>query len=345
MFSLIKKNRKKTEKKEDFNLENQNLNPLVIKEEKKEKLKKETSLIGDLKKSLNKTSFKINQGLNNIFANKKPDDELLEDLEDLLISSDIGIKAASSIIKDLSKNKFNKQITAEEVKIFLSEKIEKILLPSEQQIKNTEEKKPYVILFCGVNGSGKTTSIGKYSKIFADKKKKVLIAACDTFRVAANEQLNVWAKRSKAEIIFGDEGSDPASVAYRAIEKAKSENFDILLIDTAGRLQNKKGLMDQLIKISKVIKKIDSSAPHDSIIVLDATTGQNSCTQVRMFNEAIGISGIVINKLDGSAKGGVVVSIAEEFKLPVYSIGVGESLEDIKDFNAKSFAKNLFGIN
>lgn len=349
MLKFMKKNKKTELSSENLAFEEQNLSKDNIvpddSDNSSNSSKNRLNLFKNLKMGLDKTSSKINKGLSKIFVDKKLDRELLEELEDLLITSDIGVKVASAITDSLSEIKFDKNITVDEVKAFLVEHIMKILKPVEKSIELSEGAKPYVILFCGVNGSGKTTTIGKYAKNYTDKGKKVILAACDTFRAAAKEQLNIWAVRADVPIISGSDGVDPASVAYKAMERAKLENFDILLIDTAGRLQNKKGLMDQLVKISNVVKKLDPSAPHENIIVLDATTGQNANSQVKIFNECIGLSGIVINKLDGSAKGGVVVSIAEDFSLPIYSIGVGEKLEDMQSFDAKLFSETLVGIN
>lgn len=296
-----------------------------------------------LSSGLNKSSSKLNDGLKNIFINKKLDDETLEELEELLISSDIGVKTSSLIISKLAKNKFGKEITLDEIKLEISDILEKILKPATKPLE-IKDKKPHVIFVCGVNGAGKTTTIGKLCANYKKQGKKVVIAACDTFRAAAVEQLEVWSKRSKSKIIMGKENSDPASVAYKAFEYAKSNNADILIIDTAGRLHNKKNLMEQLKKITKVIKKLDESAPHDSLIVLDATTGQNANNQVRIFSEAVDITGIIVTKLDGSAKGGVVVSLANEFNAKIHAIGVGEAIEDLREFDAKMFAKSLVGL-
>lgn len=296
-----------------------------------------------LSSGLNKSSSKFNDGLKNIFVNKKLDAETLEELEDLLISSDIGVKTSSIIIEELSKNKFGKEISLDEIKLELAQILETIIAPVTKPLEITDNK-PHVIFVCGVNGAGKTTTIGKLCSNYKKEGKKVVIAACDTFRAAAVEQLEVWSKRAKCEIIMGEENSDPASVAYKAFEYAKNNNSDILIIDTAGRLHNKKNLMQQLKKINNVIKKLDADAPHDSVIVLDATTGQNANNQVRIFSEAVDISGIIVTKLDGSAKGGVVISLANEFDAKIHAIGVGEAIEDLKPFDAKMFAKSLVGL-
>lgn len=298
-----------------------------------------------MKSGLGKSSAKLNEGIKDIFVRKKLDNQTLEDLEDLLISSDLGVEASMMVTKKLAENKFDKEISEQEIKQELASCIEEILKDSAKPIEIKSENKPHVIIMCGVNGTGKTTTIGKLASIYKEEGKKITIAACDTFRAAAVEQLEVWSKRSGCEIIKGKEGVDPASVAYEAYSKAKEDGADILIIDTAGRLQNKKNLMEQLEKIIRVIKKLDESAPHDSIIVLDATTGQNANSQVKVFKEMVNLTGIIVTKLDGTAKGGVVVSLAKQFGLPVHAIGVGESIEDLRPFEAASFAKSLVGLD
>ena len=224
--------------------------------------------------------------------------------------------------------------------------IEKILKPCEGKIDLDSDKKPQVIIFNGVNGAGKTTTIGKIASNLKSQNKKVLISACDTFRAGASSQLEIWAKRANCEIILPlKEGEDPASVAYRAFDYAIKNGFDVLLIDTAGRLQNKQNLMDELKKINNVLKKLDSSAPHYNLLIVDATIGQNSRTQTEIFNQTVGIDGLIITKLDGSAKGGVVVAISKIFAKPIFAIGIGEKIEDLQEFNAKNFAKSIIGIN
>lgn len=312
-----------------------------IKGKKPESQEKTESWGAKLKSGLLKSSDRLNDGIKEIFVRKKLDDETLEKLEELLITSDIGAETSAYIVSELAKNKFDKEITPEEVKTELAAIIGKILEPYAKPINIS--KKPHIILFCGVNGTGKTTTIGKLARQYSEEGKKVMVAACDTFRAAAIEQLDVWAGRAGCPIIRGAENADPASVAYEAMERAKAENIDILLIDTAGRLQNKTNLMDQLSKIIRVIQKADSTVPHDTIIVLDATTGQNAASQVKIFSEMVNISGIIITKLDGTAKGGVVVSLARQFGLPVHAIGVGEKVEDLRSFSAKDFATNLVG--
>lgn len=313
----------------------------IFKKEPDKKPKK--GWVSKLKSGLGKSSSKLNEGIKDIFVRRKLDDETLEELEDLLIMSDLGIETATLVCSNLAKNKFDKEVSPEEIKEELSKVIEGILADVAIPLEITGEHKPQVILMCGVNGTGKTTTIGKLASSWKNEGKSVMIAACDTFRAAAVEQLEVWAERSDCPIIKGKEGVDPASVAYEAYEKARAEKTDVLLIDTAGRLQNKKNLMEQLTKIVKVIKNIDESAPHNSLIVLDATTGQNANSQVKVFGEMVNLNGIIVTKLDGTAKGGVVVSLAKQFGLPIHAIGVGEGIDHLRPFDAKSFADGLVG--
>lgn len=293
-----------------------------------------------VKQSLTKSSSKINESINSLFIKKKLDQETLDELEELLIMSDLGIKTSQAIIKQLAKNKFEKEITTEEIKQELASVISDIIKPNEDTI--SLNNKPTIMLICGVNGSGKTTAIGKLASHFMQKDLKVLIAACDTFRAAAVEQITEWSKRNNCPIVTGESQADPASVAFKAVEQAYAENYDILLIDTAGRLHNKDNLMAELAKIDRVIKKIDDQAPHHKILVLDSTTGQNAKIQLEKFNELININGLIFTKLDGTAKAGALVGIANETKLPIYFIGIGEKITDLVPFEAEVFAKNLF---
>lgn len=298
-----------------------------------------------IKDRLYKSSSKITSNLSEIFTHKKLGDETLEELEELLIISDMGISGAKEIINNLRSKKFNKEIGNEEIKNFLAEEISKILFPYQKTLQINSDFKPHVIIFNGVNGVGKTTTIGKIAKILTLSGKKVMIAACDTFRAGATEQLKVWAERSKCTIISAlKEGEDPASVAYRALSEAKNNEADILLIDTAGRLQNKTNLMEELKKINQVLKKIDNNAPHENILVLDATTGQNAKSQLEIFDKIVNITGLIITKLDGSAKGGILVALTKEFSKPIYAIGIGEGIEDLQEFNAEDFSKSLVGL-
>jgi len=292
---------------------------------------------------LEKTSKTLTSKIGNIFAKKKLDDSTLEEFEDLLLINDIGIEAVDEIISDLKKEKFSKEVEATEIKEFLAKYIEKILTPCQKKLDFESDHKPKVIIFNGVNGSGKTTTIGKIAKQLISQKKKVVIAACDTFRAAAVEQLEVWADRAHCQIIKADkEGQDPASVAYKAFDEAKKSQAEILLIDTAGRLQNKQNLMDELKKINNVLRKIDDNDDiYENILVLDSTTGQNAKTQLEAFNEITNITGLIMTKLDGSSKGGILIALAKKFNKPIYAIGVGEKIEDLQEFSAKDFANSL----
>jgi fused signal recognition particle receptor len=301
------------------------------------------SWLSRLKSGLSKTSEKVSGGISDIFTKQKLDAESLEALEDLLITTDIGVATSARIIDELSKTRLDKNITPEEVRHVVASQIEAVLSPVTKPLTPDASHRPHVVLVCGVNGNGKTTTIGKLAKRYSDEGKKVMIAACDTFRAAAVEQLDVWAERAGCPIIKGEENADPASVAYQALERARETGADILLIDTAGRLHNKANLMEELQKIRRVIGKLDETAPHDTVLVLDATTGQNAHNQVKTFKEAVTLTGLIITKLDGTAKGGVVVGLAEAFKIPLHAIGVGESIEDLKAFDAREFAESLVG--
>ncbi len=292
---------------------------------------------------LKNSSSKISTAISQIFTHKKLDENTIDELEETLIASDMGVEVATKISTLLRQNKFEKSIDENEIKNFLSQQIAEILKPCQKTLQLNENHKPQVFIFNGVNGAGKTTTIAKIAQTIKHQNKKVLIAACDTFRAAATQQLEIWANRVGCEIILPQkEGEDPAAVAYRALEFAQKNNFDLLLIDTAGRLQNKQNLMDELKKINTVLQKLDSSAPHENILILDATTGQNAKSQLEVFNQIVGITGLIITKLDGSAKGGIVVSLAQNFKKPIYAIGIGEKAEDLQEFDAENFAKNLF---
>lgn len=294
-----------------------------------------------LKDGLLKTSSSITEGIAKVFTHTKLDQEALDALEESLIKTDLGAVFAAEIVAELSKEKFNKQATEEEIRDFLALRINAKLAPATKPL--VISGSPHVILFVGVNGNGKTTTLGKLALKYKKEGKKVLIAACDTFRAAAISQLEVWADRANCPIIKGAENSDPAAVAYKAIETAKAEGFDVLLIDTAGRLHNKTNLMEELAKIVRVINKLDSEAPHTTLLVLDATTGQNAIAQTETFLELVKVSGLIVTKLDGTAKGGVLVAIAKKFNLPIHFIGVGESIDDLHEFDAGEFSKALVG--
>lgn len=313
--------------------------------EEQSSIEQERNWLGRVRSGLTKTSSRLNEGLKNIFVRSKIDKEMLELLEETLLMADLGILNATRICNHLAKEKFDKEVTVEEVKEFLAQEIIHTLLPFEKPLSINITHKPHVILMCGVNGTGKTTTIGKLAYHYQKQGLKVMVAACDTFRAAAVDQLEVWAKRADVPIIRGKLEADPASVAFEALEQAKEQQVDILFIDTAGRLHNKKNLMEQLAKVIRVIQKADHTAPHDCVIVLDATTGQNAQLQVKTFKEITPLSGLIITKLDGTAKGGIVVSLVQDFSLPVHAIGVGEGIEDLQPFNAKIFAYSLLGLD
>ncbi len=300
------------------------------------------SWLQKLKQGLSKTSNKITASLNTVFIKIKLDQQILDTLEEALIAADLGTKTSNDIIAQLSKHKFNKEVAIDEIKSDLAKIISTILEPATKTININNH--PHIILVCGVNGNGKTTTIGKLAAKYVKDGFKVSLAACDTFRAAAISQLRVWADQSKTEFISGPENSDPASIAFKAIESAKVNNTDIVLIDTAGRLHNKTNLMDELSKIVRIIKKQDHTAPHDIILIIDATTGQNAIQQLEIFHKCVNITGLIITKLDGTAKAGIVVSLVRKFNIPIYAVGVGEHIEDLNCFNSVDFAKNLLGL-
>lgn len=302
------------------------------------------SLLSRLKSGLSKSSSKITDGVGAIFTKRKLDDEALEELEELLITADMGAVTAAEIVAEIAKGRFGKEMTAEEIKAILAEKIAVRLTSSSPMALFKEHISPVVVLVVGVNGNGKTTTIGKLAGIYKAAGKKVMLAAADTFRAAAVEQLLEWGKRADIEVVTGAHEADPASVAFSAYEKARKQGVDILMIDTAGRLHNKANLMAELQKIAKVLTKLDEAAPHEVLMVLDATTGQNALSQLQTFKEMIKVSGLVVTKLDGTAKGGVAVALLRQFGIPIHAIGVGESMEDLQSFNAESYAKNLVGL-
>ena len=290
-----------------------------------------------LKEGLSKTKESFNQKVNKVFSNfRKVDEELLEELEEALIMSDVGVETSCKIIDELRKRvKLEKIENEEEIKKALKEEISKIM--EKENSKLNLETHPSVILVVGVNGVGKTTSIGKIANVLKKQGKNVVIAAADTFRAAAVEQLEVWADRANCTLVKRKEGSDPAAVVFDAIKETKNTNADVLICDTAGRLHNKKYLMDELIKIKKVIDKELPEASKEVLLVLDATTGQNAIMQVKAFKEAVNINGIVLTKLDGTAKGGAVIGIVSENKIPIKFVGVGEQIDDMEEFNPQEF--------
>lgn len=311
--------------------------------EEQARIERDGTFIQRIAKGLSKSTSRMSDQMSAIFTKRKLDDDALQDLEDLLITSDFGIGTASRVTALLAKDRFDKQVTDMEIKIALAEVISDTLAPLEKPLV-LKGANPEIILFVGVNGSGKTTTLGKLAKRYHDEGKSVLIVAGDTFRAAAVQQLTVWSERANAKIMSGKEGADAAGLVYDAIEKAKSDGIDIVMIDTAGRLQNRTELMDELAKIVRVIKKQDATAPHHSILVLDATVGQNALSQTEAFKETAGVTGLVMTKLDGTAKGGVLVALSEKYKLPIHAIGIGERIEDLENFSAPVFAAALSGV-
>ena len=297
---------------------------------------------GRLRQGLSRSSTKLSEGITGIFTKRKLDQATLDELEELLIQADLGVGTAAKLVGAFGKTRFGQEIAPEEVKSALAAEIAKILGPVAQPLTPTE--KPSVVLVVGVNGSGKTTTIGKLAQLYREDGKKVMLAAGDTFRAAAVEQLQIWGERVGAPVIAKGAGADPAGLAYEALEGARAEGIDILLIDTAGRLHTKSNLMEELRKVIRVLRKLDASAPHHCLLVLDATTGQNALAQVETFKQMVDVTGLVVTKLDGTAKGGVLVAIADKFKLPVHAIGIGEKAGDLRPFSADAFARGLMGL-
>ena len=303
-----------------------------------------------LKQGLSKSSQKVSESLksltslSSLMGATRLDAASLEEVEDALIGADLGTKSAARLADAMRKHKFDGPVTSDSLAAALADAIAEILHPVATPLVPNREHRPHVLLLVGVNGSGKTTTAGKLAQQWHQQGKTVMLAAGDTFRAAAIEQLQIWGDRTGTQVIAGDQGGDAAALAYAALEKAQKEHADILIIDTAGRLQNRTELMDELAKIVRVIRKLDASAPHDSVIVLDGTVGQNALSQVKAFQKAADVSGLIVTKLDGSAKGGVVVALAEEFGLPVRAVGVGEGADDLQPFDAQEFANALTGV-
>ncbi len=298
-----------------------------------------------LKSGLSRSSGKIGDGITGIFTKRKLDQAALEELEELLITADLGVATAAKLTANLAKSKFHKDVSPEDVRRALADDIAVLLEPVARPLELDPAKKPNVVLVVGVNGSGKTTTIGKLASLYRGQGLQVMIAAGDTFRAAAIEQLQIWGERAGCPVVAKAPGADAAGLAYEALERARSEASDLLLIDTAGRLHNKANLMAELTKILRVLRKLDPSAPHACLLVLDATIGQNAHAQVETFKALVGVSGLVVTKLDGSARGGVLVALAERFGLPVHAIGIGEQVEDLRPFAAPDFARSLMGLD
>ncbi|MFN7662973.1 MAG: signal recognition particle-docking protein FtsY [Alphaproteobacteria bacterium] len=297
-----------------------------------------------LTSGLKKTSETLTTNVSQLFTHKKIEDATLDDLEDILIQADLGLSVASRITQHLRKERVEKDISIDQIQDLMANEIGQILQPYEKQLPSPLPHHPYVILVMGVNGSGKTTTCAKLAHQLKSQGLSVAIAACDTFRAAAIEQLEVWGQRLSIPIIRRDLGADPSALAFDAYQKAATKNYDVLLIDTAGRLHTNQNLMAELEKIQRVLKKIDPQLPHEAFLVLDATIGQNAYVQIEAFGKSVPLTGLVITKLDGTARGGVVVGITEKYKLPLYYIGVGEGQYDLQPFSAPSFARAIVGI-
>ncbi len=297
-----------------------------------------------LKAGLSRSSAKLGDGIAGIFRRRRLDEEALEELEELLITADLGVALAGRLTQTLAKEKFDKEVSGEEVRASLAGQITEVLEPVARPLLIDGAARPHVVLVVGVNGSGKTTTIGKIARQLREDGRSVMLAAGDTFRAAAIEQLEIWGQRIGCPVVAKAPGADSAGLAFDALTRAKAEGTDVLLIDTAGRLHNKSVLMAELAKIIRVLRKIDPATPQDVVLVLDATTGQNALQQVATFKELVGVTGLVVTKLDGSARGGVLVALAEAHGLPVHAIGVGEGAEDLRPFAARDFARGLLGL-
>jgi fused signal recognition particle receptor len=294
-----------------------------------------------LKSGLAKTSSRLSEGITSLFTKRKLDGATLEDLEDLLIQADLGLETATAITDAISKGRFEKGISPEEVKAILAAEVEKVLTPVAKPLMISGKHRPHVVLVVGVNGTGKTTTIGKLAGRFRREGLKVMMAAGDTFRAAAIDQLKIWGERAGVPVVARAVGADSSGLAYDALKAAQDQGMDVLLVDTAGRLQNKQALMDELEKVIRVLRKLDPDAPHDCLLVLDATTGQNALSQVEVFREKAGVTGLIMTKLDGTARGGILVAIAARHRLPVHAIGVGEGVDDLQPFDPGEFARAI----
>ncbi len=297
-----------------------------------------------LKSGLARSSQSLTTGIADVFTKRKLDAEAIEELEDLLLKADLGMDTAGRVVEALSAKRLNKEITPEEVREVLAAEVEKTLAPVAKPLEINAEHRPFVILVVGVNGTGKTTTIGKLAAHFGAEGRKVMLCAGDTFRAAAIEQLKIWGERAHAPVVAKAPGSDAAGLAFEALEEAQESASDVLLIDTAGRLHNKAELMAELAKILRVLRKKDATAPHAVLLTLDATTGQNALNQVDVFRAEAGVTGLVMTKLDGTARGGILVAIAAKYRLPVHFIGVGEAIEDLQPFSARDFSRAIAGL-
>lgn len=293
---------------------------------------------------LKRTSTSLSTAVADLVTKRKLDRAMLEDIEDVLLRADLGTEVAARISAAVGHGRYDKAISADEVKTVVASEVEKVLAPVAKPLLIDSSQKPFVILVVGVNGSGKTTTIGKLAAKLSAEGRRVMLAAGDTFRAAAIEQLKIWGERTNSPVIAGAQGSDSASLAFSALTSAREGKLDVLLVDTAGRLQNKAELMNELEKVVRVIRKVDASAPHAVLLVLDATVGQNALSQVEAFARTADVTGLVMTKLDGTARGGILVALAEKYKLPVHFIGVGEGIDDLAAFTARDFAKAIAGI-
>src|ERR1700726_1301391 len=298
-----------------------------------------------LSAGLKRTSGSLGSAVADLVTKRKLDRGTLEDIGDVLLRADLGAGVAARFPPAVGVGGYDKAITADDVKAVVASEVEKVLAPVAKPLEIDATQKPFVILVVGVNGSGKTTTIGKLAAKLSAEGRKVMLAAGDTFRAAAIEQLKIWGERTKSPVVAGAQGSDSASLAFNALTAAREGNLDVLLVDTAGRLQNKAELMNELEKVVRVLRKVDASAPHAVLLVLDATVGQNALSQVEAFHRTAGVTGLVMTKLDGTARGGILVALAEKFKLPVHFIGVGESIDDLAPFTARDFAQAIAGID
>jgi fused signal recognition particle receptor len=297
-----------------------------------------------LRQGLSKTSGQLTEGITGVFTKRKLDASTLEEFEELLIRADLGMDTAARVIERLSSGRYDKEISPEAVSAILADEVEATLRPVAMPLTIDGAKRPHVILVVGVNGTGKTTTIGKLARVFAGEGKTVMLAAGDTFRAAAIEQLKIWGERTGSPVVAGETGADAAGLVHDALRRAVETGSDILIVDTAGRLQNKAYLMAELEKIVRVIRKFDPAAPHTVLLTLDATTGQNALNQVEIFRKTAGVTGLIMTKLDGTARGGILVAIADKYKLPVHAIGVGEGVEDLQPFDARDFARAIAGL-
>ena len=305
----------------------------------------ESNWFGRLKAGLSKSSTRLVDGIAGVFTRRKLDAEAIGELEDVLITADLGPAAAARLASALAERRIERDVDADEVRGLLADDIADILAPAAEGLNIDSGNRPHIILVIGVNGTGKTTTIGKLAHRLVAEGKSVMLAAGDTFRAAAIEQLSIWANRTGCPVVAKESGSDASGLVYEAIERARSAGSDVLLIDTAGRLHNKANLMAELEKIQRVIQKLDATAPHEVLLTIDATTGQNAIAQVETFGDMVSVTGLVLTKLDGTAKGGVLVALAEHFQLPVRAIGVGEGIDDLRPFSARAFARNLMGFD